>query len=143
MARFLIEVPHESEVVSCYRAIRLLLESGSHFLTHADFGCDDGVHKAWIVVEAESKDEARNILPPSIAARRRSCNCASSDSRNAGSHEASRGASRGRIAVSHAPCRSQPTCVTVCIEVSPTAVFATDEVIEVPGADDWAFRPRP
>ena len=64
MARFLIEVPHESQVVSCYRAIRVLLESGSHFLTHADFGCDDGVHKAWIVVEAESKDEARNILPP-------------------------------------------------------------------------------
>ena len=64
MARFLIEVPHESEVVSCYRAIRVLLESGSHFLTHADFGCDDGVHKAWIVVEADTRDEARNILPP-------------------------------------------------------------------------------
>ena len=60
----LIVVPHESKVVSCYRAIRVLLESGSHFLTHADFGCDDGVHKAWIVVEADSKDEARNTLPP-------------------------------------------------------------------------------
>ena len=64
MARFLIEVPHESHVTSCYRAIRVLLESGSHFLTHADFGCDDGVHKAWIVVEADSRDEARNTLPP-------------------------------------------------------------------------------
>jgi hypothetical protein len=64
MPRFLIEVPHESEVVSCYRAIRILLESGSHFLTHADFGCEDGVHKAWIVVDAESKDDARNTLPP-------------------------------------------------------------------------------
>jgi hypothetical protein len=64
MPRFLIEVPHEPEVVSCYRAIRVLLESGSHFLTHADFGCDDGVHKAWIVVEADSRDEARNTLPP-------------------------------------------------------------------------------
>jgi hypothetical protein len=64
MARFLIEVPHESEVVSCARANKVLLESGSHFLTHADFGCLDGVHKAWIVVEMDSKDEARNILPP-------------------------------------------------------------------------------
>ena len=64
MARVLIEVPHESHVTSCYRAIRVLLESGSHFLTHADFGCDDGVHKAWIVVEADSRDEARNTLPP-------------------------------------------------------------------------------
>lgn len=64
MPKFLIEVPHETEVVSCLRAIRVLLESGSHFLTHADFGCQDGVHKAWIVVDADSKDEARNTLPP-------------------------------------------------------------------------------
>jgi hypothetical protein len=64
MAKFLIEVPHESEVVACARAIKVLLETGSHFLTHADFGCHDGVHKAWIVVDVDSKDEARNILPP-------------------------------------------------------------------------------
>lgn len=64
MAKFLIEVPHESEVVACARAIKVLLESGSHFLTHADFGCHDGVHKAWITVDVDSKDEARNILPP-------------------------------------------------------------------------------
>jgi len=68
MAKFLIEVPHESEVVSCARANKVLLESGSHFLTHADFGCRDGVHKAWIVVDVESKDEARNLLP--VAYRR-------------------------------------------------------------------------
>lgn len=64
MPKFLIEVPHESEVVACARAIKVLLESGSHFLTHADFGCHDGVHKAWITVDVDSKDEARRILPP-------------------------------------------------------------------------------
>jgi hypothetical protein len=64
MARFLIEVPHEAEVVACARAAKVLLDSGSHFLTHADFGCNDGVHKAWIVVDVDSKDEARNMLPP-------------------------------------------------------------------------------
>ena len=64
MPRFLIEVPHESEVVACARANKVLLESGSHFLTHADFGCNDGVHKAWIVVDVKSRDEARNMLPP-------------------------------------------------------------------------------
>jgi hypothetical protein len=63
MAKFLIEVPHESGVVACARAAKVLLESGSHFLTHSDFGCRDGVHKAWIVVDMDSKDEARNILP--------------------------------------------------------------------------------
>jgi hypothetical protein len=64
MPRFLIEVPHESEVISCARAIKVLLETGSHFLTHADFGCEDGVHKAWIMVDVDTKDEARNMLPP-------------------------------------------------------------------------------
>ena len=65
MPRFLIEVPHESDAVSCARASKVLLESGSHFLTHADFGCTDGVHKAWIIVDVDGKDEARNMLPPS------------------------------------------------------------------------------
>lgn len=68
MPKFLIEVPHESEAVACARANKVLLESGSHFLTHADFGCCDGVHKAWIVVDVDTKDEARNILP--VAYRR-------------------------------------------------------------------------
>jgi hypothetical protein len=63
MPKFLIEVPHESEVVACARAIKVLLETGSHFLTHADFGCHDGIHKAWIVVDVDSKDEALHILP--------------------------------------------------------------------------------
>jgi len=30
----------------------------------ADWGCQDGVHNGWIVVEVGSKEEARNILPP-------------------------------------------------------------------------------
>ena len=64
MARFLLEVPHESEVVACARANKILLETGSHFLTHADFGCHDDVHKAWIVVDVDIKEEARNMLPP-------------------------------------------------------------------------------
>jgi hypothetical protein len=63
MPKFLLEVPHESEVVACAHAAKVLLQTGSHFLTHADFGCHDGVHKAWIVVEAHNKEEARNTLP--------------------------------------------------------------------------------
>ncbi len=65
MARFLIEVPHEAGRVACALAVRILLTTGSHFLTHADFGCLDGEHKAWITVEGESKEEVRSILPPS------------------------------------------------------------------------------
>ena len=64
MARFLIEVPHKAEKVECARAIQILLRTGSHFMTHADWGCLDGVHKGWIIIELESKQEARSILPP-------------------------------------------------------------------------------
>jgi hypothetical protein len=63
MPRFLIEVPHETETVSCARAAKLLLETGSHFLTHADFGCMDGDHRAWILVEGNTKEEVLKMVP--------------------------------------------------------------------------------
>jgi hypothetical protein len=66
MEKFLIEVPHEAETVACARAVQILLSTGSHFLTNADFGCHDGVHKSWITVEVESKEAARQILPPAL-----------------------------------------------------------------------------
>jgi hypothetical protein len=64
MARYLIEVPHESTKVECARAVEVFLKTGSHFFTHADWGCKDGEHKAWLVVEVDSRDEARGIVPP-------------------------------------------------------------------------------
>jgi hypothetical protein len=64
MARFMIEVDHDEKVEACNVAAQVLLSTGSHFLTHADWGCLDGVHTAWIVVEAETREEARAILPP-------------------------------------------------------------------------------
>jgi hypothetical protein len=36
MSRFLIEVPHEEDVISCIRAVEIFLKTGSHFLTNAD-----------------------------------------------------------------------------------------------------------
>jgi hypothetical protein len=64
MARFFIEVPHEAEKVACARAVQTLLKTGSHFLTHTDFGCLDGEHKAWTIMDVDSKEAARAILPP-------------------------------------------------------------------------------
>lgn len=64
MSRFLIEVPHEAEEVECARAVEIFLKTGSHFLSNADWGCFDGVHKAWIIVDVDSREEARCILPP-------------------------------------------------------------------------------
>ena len=66
MARFLIEVPHSSEGLACKRVIHALLSTGSHYLTHADWGCLDGEHKAWLTVDVDSKDDARRIVPPAF-----------------------------------------------------------------------------
>ena len=63
MSRFLIEIPHEADESACLRAIKVLQETGSHFLTNAEYGCLDGVHKAWIIVDVESKNEEEMIVP--------------------------------------------------------------------------------
>lgn len=66
MPRFLIELDHEAETVACARAIQQLQQTGSHFLTNADYGCHDGIHKAWFIIEAEDKREARTVLPTAV-----------------------------------------------------------------------------
>ena len=63
MPRFLIEAPHEEEIVACAHAVKIFLESGSHVLTHADGGCKDGDHKAWFIAEVDNKEQARAIVP--------------------------------------------------------------------------------
>ncbi|TFH26018.1 MAG: hypothetical protein E4H10_08160 [Bacteroidia bacterium] len=63
MEKFLIEVPHGEDKSSCRQAIQVFLSSGSHFVTNAEWGCMDGDHKAWLMVETENKKEAMRILP--------------------------------------------------------------------------------
>jgi hypothetical protein len=63
MTRFLIEVPHDNKKEACDRAVRIFMETGSHFMTNAEWGCGDGVHKAWIIAEMESREEALAMLP--------------------------------------------------------------------------------
>ena len=66
MAKYLIEVPHEAKKEACEEAVRIFLNTGSHFLTNADWGCKDGEHKAWFILNTDSKEEAQNILPPAF-----------------------------------------------------------------------------
>ena len=63
MEKFLIEVPHEGDQASCSRAVKQFLASGSHFVTNAEWGCHDGDHRAWLIVETENKEDALRILP--------------------------------------------------------------------------------
>lgn len=64
MAKFLIEVKHDATEAACNEAIRVFANTGSHFLTHADWGCLDGEHKAWLLVDVEDREQARDIIPP-------------------------------------------------------------------------------
>ena len=40
------------------------METGSHFMTNADWGCGDDEHKAWFIADLDSKEQAMSILPP-------------------------------------------------------------------------------
>jgi hypothetical protein len=66
MPKFLIQVPHEPEIVACARVVQVFLSSGSHFLANADWGCRDGDHTAWLIVDVDSKNEALGIVPPAF-----------------------------------------------------------------------------
>jgi len=68
MEKFLIEVPHGGDKASCVRAVQVFLDSGSHFVTNAEWGCKDGDHKAWLIVEIENKEAAMRILPSAYQA---------------------------------------------------------------------------
>jgi hypothetical protein len=71
VARFLIELPHDPERVACARVVKVFLTSGSHLLTHADWGCMDGDHRAWMIVDVANKQEALGIIPPAFRASAR------------------------------------------------------------------------
>ena len=68
MEKFLIEVPHGSDKASCLHAVKIFLSSGSHFVTNAEWGCMDGDHKAWLMVETKDKEAAMRILPSGFQA---------------------------------------------------------------------------
>lgn len=59
MERYLIESPHTAE--NCDQAIRDLYAAG--YLHHFEWGCKDDIHTGWAMVDAESLEHARQIVP--------------------------------------------------------------------------------
>ena len=68
MPKFLIEVRHADDFEGCVKALDALRSLGSHLVSHADFGCEDGVHCGWMVVEVGDRKEAELIVPPPLRA---------------------------------------------------------------------------
>jgi hypothetical protein len=62
----LIEVPHEGDFLACSKVIQVFLSSGSHCLSQADWGCMDGIHSAWLIVDIASKEDALCLIPPAF-----------------------------------------------------------------------------
>lgn len=66
MAKFLIEIAHEGDMLACATVVQVFLSAGSHLLSQSDWGCMDGVHSAWITVDVESKEAALQLIPPTF-----------------------------------------------------------------------------
>ena len=64
MPTYLIEIPHSENTFECKQVIKLFVESGSHLLANAFWGCKSGVHKSWFISDFNNKDEALMIVPP-------------------------------------------------------------------------------
>ena len=59
MNRYLVVSPHSAE--DCVRALKQVEAIGS--ITHFDWGCKDGEHCGWVIIEAENKPEALMVVP--------------------------------------------------------------------------------
>lgn len=62
MPRYIIESDHTVE--DCVRVLHGFLQAGAHYLQMADWGCEDGVHTGWLVVEANDDRDAALMAPP-------------------------------------------------------------------------------
>ncbi len=62
MERFLIETPHDER--NCQSILDQVYAMG--FLYHFDWGCPEGVHVGWAIIEAEDEAQARLAVPSII-----------------------------------------------------------------------------
>lgn len=67
MDRFLIESPHEAG--DCKNLIKSIYALG--YMHNCDWGCDAGVHTAWLIIEAENKSQALLVVPPMLRSKAR------------------------------------------------------------------------
>jgi hypothetical protein len=59
MDRYLVESPHCAD--DCDKVIIEVQMAG--YLHNFEWGCKDGVHSAWAIIEAENREHARQIVP--------------------------------------------------------------------------------
>jgi hypothetical protein len=62
MDRYLIESPHKAE--DCDMIVKQVAAAG--YLHNFDWGCADGVHCGWAIIETDSPAHASQIVPWSV-----------------------------------------------------------------------------
>lgn len=60
MDRYLVSVSHTND--DCVRALKAVEAVG--MITHFDWGCKDGDHTGYVIIEAESRSQALMVVPP-------------------------------------------------------------------------------
>ena len=60
MRRFIVISHHKAG--DCVRALKEVTAMG--YLTHFDWGCKDGDHTGWAILEADTKAQAMMSVPP-------------------------------------------------------------------------------
>ena len=63
-SQYFIESPHTKE--ECLAALDAIAEHGKNALNRWDFGCMEGNHTGYAMVEAQSENEALNQVPDII-----------------------------------------------------------------------------
>lgn len=63
MSKYIIEVTHGGDKTSCIRSIQVFLSSRNHYVSSAEWGCNNEENKAWLIIESENKEAALRILP--------------------------------------------------------------------------------
>jgi hypothetical protein len=59
MDRFLVISPHTER--NCVRALKEINSIG--YITHFEWGCKDGDHTGWVILEAENAKQALMVVP--------------------------------------------------------------------------------
>jgi hypothetical protein len=71
MARYLLTCPHTTE--DCVSDIDSVLGHSKELLARFDWGCKDGEHVGWVIVEAGNEATARMMLPVAFRIKAKAC----------------------------------------------------------------------
>ncbi len=67
MAEFIVQVPHTPQ--ECSQVMESFSDRDRSFLGKLRWGCHSGEHNAWAMIQANSEDEVRAMIPDALKQR--------------------------------------------------------------------------